>query len=74
LSARSVFFDESHQLLQIFEVALEADGPQHLSGRPRRFRTAADFRRSHSCPFVVRLAVGLVSGRVPMLRGPAVVG
>lgn len=37
LSARSVFFDESHQLLQIFEVALEADGRVRARTRLRFF-------------------------------------
>jgi hypothetical protein len=37
LSARSVFFDESHELLQIFEVALEADGRVRARTRLRFF-------------------------------------
>jgi hypothetical protein len=137
LSARAVFFDESHQLLQIFEVALEADGrvrartrlrfflrrlepgaarseeytgdafhtwifdrgnegrrgvwrrswltasptsttrrngfsrclskasTLNLSRRPRRFRGSRGSPTLRSCPFMVRFAVGLVSGRVP---------
>jgi hypothetical protein len=50
LSARAVFFDESHQLLQIFEVALEADGRVRARTRLRFFLRRLELHGVRSTP------------------------
>jgi hypothetical protein len=68
LSARSVFFDESHQLLQIFEVALEAMGV-YAPGRACGSSSAASSRALHgvrstpAMPSIPGSSTGVTDGR-----------